>query len=47
VLRREFGQVPPNSTAKSAARKLATPDVPKSPDVVGVRMPLLTRPGAT
>jgi len=39
--------VPMKSPANSDAIKLATPVMPKSPLVVGVRMPLLTRPGAT
>ena len=38
--------VPTNNPAKSAATKLATPLVPNSPGVVGVNIPLRTRPGA-
>jgi hypothetical protein len=44
--RKPHAMVPTNSPLKSAAMKLATPDVPNRPVVVGVRMPLLTRPGA-
>ncbi|MGT2482198.1 hypothetical protein ACU4GR_32800 [Methylobacterium oryzae CBMB20] len=39
--------VPMNRPVKSAATKLATPLAPNRPGVVGVRIPALTRPGAT
>jgi hypothetical protein len=38
--------VPTNKPLKRDAMKLATPDVPKSPCVVEVRIPPFTKPGA-
>ena len=45
--RKPHAIVPMNKPENSAAMKLATPVKPNKPDVVGVRMPLLTSPGAT
>ncbi len=45
--RKPQAMVPMNRPVNSAAMKLATPVIPNNPDVVGVRMPLFTSPGAT
>ncbi len=45
--RKPQAMVPMNRPENSAATKLATPDVPNRPCVVGVRMPSRTSPGAT
>jgi hypothetical protein len=45
--RKPQAMVPINNPANNAATKLATPVEPNRPGVVGVRIPALTRPGAT
>ena len=45
--RKPQATVPMKRPVNRAATKLATPFEPNRPGVVGVRMPALTRPGAT